>query len=483
MPRTLIKKILIGIATVFTTVSAIAAPYSTYDSIPQGIAKLIANTRTNPQANIAVIVQSMNTGHVYYSKNANEFFAPASVQKLFTVSSALLNLTPNYRFNTRVLTTGKIDQGVLNGDLIFQFNGDPSLTEHNVIDLVKKTQALGLRKINGNVVIDDTAFDHIPYPAGWLWSDLITDFAAPLNTVVINRNAFGLKFIPARRAGDKPEIISSLPPGAATFINEMKTTRYPNWHCPVNIVSNEQNQYLVRGCLSQRSGPQYRTLAIRNVAMFTRSLLLQLLRQHDIQFSGKIFDAKAPANAQLLAEHLSAPLSHVIVHLLKTSDNLYADALFKKIGEHHGHTPGSWENGIAAVLTTLSRDVGIRPDQLSIVDGSGLSLYDKVTPNAVSQMLHYIHQNAMLRDSLVPALPIAGVDGTLAMRMPMLARNHLVHAKTGSMTGVSSLAGFVKTKYHGTLSFVIMINKIPKDRWPYILLENHIVEFLATTRG
>ena len=85
----------------------------------------------------------------------------------------------------------------------------------------------------------------------------------------------------------------------------------------------------------------------------------------------------------------------------------------------------------------------------------------------------------MLHASLIPALPIAGVDGTLAYRMGSLASGHLVHAKTGSMTGVSSLAGFVKTRNHGVLSFVIMINKAPKDRWPYILLENHIVEYLA----
>lgn len=483
MPRTFIKKILIGLITVFITFTAIAAPYNIYDSIPSGIARLIANTHTNPQANIAVIVQSMNTGHVYYSRNANEFFAPASVQKLFTVSSALLNLTPHFRFTTRVFTTGKINQGVLNGDLVFQFNGDPSLKKWDVIALVKKIQTLGIRRINGNLIVDDTAFNHIPYPAGWLWSDLITDFAAPLNTVIIDRNSFGLRFIPARRAGEKPEIISSMPPGAATFINEMKTTRYPKWNCPVNIVSNEQNQYLVRGCLSQRSGTQYRTLAIRNMQMYTEHLLPELLRQNDILLNGRVFSAKTPVNSQLLAEHFSAPLSTVIIHLLKTSDNLYADALFKKIGEYHGHTPGSWENGIEAVLSTLLRDVGIQPNQLSIVDGSGLSLYDKVTPNAVSQMLHYIHQNTMLRDSLIPALPIAGVDGTLAMRMPILARGDRVHAKTGSMTGVSSLAGFVKTKHHGTLSFVVMINHIPKDRWPYILLENHIVEFLAMTRG
>ncbi|HLB55956.1 MAG TPA: D-alanyl-D-alanine carboxypeptidase/D-alanyl-D-alanine-endopeptidase [Coxiellaceae bacterium] len=433
----------------------------------------------NPIAKIGVVVQSMNTGRTYYSRDANQYFAPASVQKLFTVSSALIDLGPNFHFATRVFTTGQTEQGVVHGDLIFQFNGDPSLTSQDMIGLVDQLRTLGIRRIDGNILVDNTAFNHIPYPAGWLWDDLISDFAAPLDTVIINCNKFGLSFVPARRAGERPELIPQLPPGSATFINEMRTTNYSTYNCPVSIVSNEANQYLVRGCLARRSGVQHRTLAIRNMEIYTQSLLRQLLYQHDIQFNGRIFSAKTPQNAHLLTEHLSAPLSHIIVHLLKESDNLYADALFKKMGEYHDHRPGSWQNGLTAVLTILSRDVGIDLNNLHLVDGSGLSQYNRVTPNDVSQMLHFIDDHSMLRNSLIPALPIAGVDGTLAYRMPNLARGRLVHAKTGSMTGVSTLAGFVKTRTHGVLSFVIMINKVPKDRWPYVLLENHIVELLA----
>lgn len=430
-------------------------------------------------AKIGVMVQSMQTGQILYSRNANTFFAPASVQKLLTVTSALIHLTPQYRFPTRVMTYGSIQQGVLNGDLIFQFNGDPSLKVDDLVNLVKSVRADGIDRINGNVIIDDTAFNHIPYPAGWLWSDLITDFAAPLDTVIINRNKFGLSFIPARYAGERPELVPDMPYGAATFINHMKTTNYYVGNCPVSILSNEENQYLLRGCISKHAGKQYRTLAIRNMQMFTESLMREILLKHGIQFTGKIYAAKTPARSQLLTEHFSAPLKVVIIHLLKESDNLYADALFKKLGENCDHSRGSWQNGVQAVLSILSTHIGINPSQVSIVDGSGLSLYDKITPNDIAKTLFYIHTHPTIRNALVPALPIAGVDGTLAYRMGDLARGHLVHAKTGSMTGVSSLAGFVKTRSHGLLSFVIMINNVPKDRWPYIVLENHIVEYLA----
>jgi D-alanyl-D-alanine carboxypeptidase/D-alanyl-D-alanine-endopeptidase (penicillin-binding protein 4) len=467
------KKIILALSVFAATLATQATPYERCDTIAHGLNTMLS--RTNPAVHIGVMVQSMSTGRIYFSRNANALFSPASTQKLLTVSAALINLTPTYRFPTRFLTTGTVNQGVLNGDLILQFSGDPSLNESDLIALVGSLQSMGIRRVAGRVIIDDTAFNHVPYPAGWLWSDLNSDFAAPLNTVIINRNKFGLTFIPARRIGEKPTIIPHLPPGSATFINEMRT----GGHCPLTIQGNEHNQYLLRGCLAPHPARQGRSIAIRNMRLFTTSLLRELLQQHHIAFTGNITAQKAPITAHLLTEHLSAPLKHIIVHLLKTSDNLYADALLKKMGENYTHHLGSWQTGLQAERPIFADDAGIHLNHLRLVDGAGLSQYDKVTPSDLSQILYYIEHNTMLRTTLIPALPIAGVDGTLAWRMPNLARGDRVHAKTGSMTGVSTLAGFVQTDHYGLLSFVIMVNNVPAYRAPYIILENRIVEFLA----
>lgn len=482
MPRSglcasLFKKIISGIVAATFSFTACAQP-TQYHAIAQGIRYLLSNT--HPGVRMGVYVQSMQTGRVYFSHNANQLFAPASVQKLFTVTAALVKLTPNYRFSTRLLTDGKINNnGILQGDLIIQFNGDPSLTKRNLADLMKQLQTLGVQHIAGNVMIDDTAFAHIPYPPGWQWKDLSYDFAAPLNTVIINRNQFGLSFVPGKRAGQRGELIPHLPPGTANFINETRTTNYARGSCPMSIFSNERNQYLIRGCLPRSMGVQHRSLAIRDIQLFTKGLVRGLLHDHAISYRGAIYDAKAPANAIVLAEHESAPLSKVIVHLLKKSDNVYADALLKKTGEHFAHQPGSWQNGLEAVRSVMANDVGMNLNDVHLVDGSGLSQYNAMTPASIGQLLNYIDHRPTIKNALVPALPIAGVDGTLIYRMPTLARNRLVHAKTGSMTGISSLAGFVKTRTHGTLAFVIMVNNVPKYRTPYIALENHICEFLA----
>lgn len=479
MPRTtFVKKIVLSTLCFFSTVMVTQVNASTNSAyVSEGLNRLLANV--NPNVHVGVVVQSMETGQILYSRNANHFFEPASVQKLFTVSSALLKLTPDYRFPTRVLSTGTINQGVLQGNLIFQFNGDPSLTQNNLKSLVDQLRARGIRSVDGNIIVDNTAYNHVPYPAGWVWSDLNYDFAAPLDTVIINRNQFGISLVPAPRVGEKPTIIARLPSGSATFYNEMTTTEYPGRNCPITFFANENNQYVIRGCLPKRYGTESRSLAVRNMEMFTKGLIRELLRQDDIAFHGEMLSGRTPAGAQLLEEHNSAPLGKLIVHLLKVSDNLYADTLLKKMGEVTSNSPGSWENGLQAMKPILANQEGVNLQEVHFIDGAGLSRYNLVTPGAISTLLHYIGNNPMLRETLIPALPIAGVDGTLAWRMPDLARGDRVHAKTGSMDGVATLAGFVKTANQGVLSFVIMINNVPKERAPYIILQNHIVEFLA----
>src|SRR3990167_3388477 len=317
MPRRILKKTVLCFIIFITSLTAQASPYPRCGSISEGLQTLL-NRINNPNVNIGVVVKSVATGHVYFSKNGNHFFAPASVQKLFTVSSALVNLKPDYRFPTRLLMTGNTHQGVLHGDLIFQFNGDQTFTQSNLIQLVDKLRAKGIQQIAGNIIIDDTAFNHIPYPAGWLWNDLSFDFAAPLNTVIINRNRFGVSFIPARRLGEKATIVPHLPPHTATFINELITTRHV---CPLTILSNANNQYLVRGCLPRAYGTEGRALAIRNMQLYTKNLIHELLSQRHIAFNRGVYYAKTPIGSQLIASYQSKPLSHIIIHLLKHSDN------------------------------------------------------------------------------------------------------------------------------------------------------------------
>jgi len=447
--------------------------------IASGLKRILSARQYN--ATIGVIVQSLSTHRIYFSRNANRLFSPASVQKLITTTAALLFLKPRFQFTTTLKSDGTVKQGVLNGNLYVIFSGDPTLKKNDLFDLFTQLRSRGIREINGNVMIDDTAFDHIPYPPGWAWDDLSYDYAAPLCTIIIDRNRFGMRFIPSEIAGSHAILKTNLPNGVIALFNHVRTTRYHTRRCPMTIYSNDRNQYAVHGCLAQSTGMQARVLAVRDMLPLTKAYIREALARQAIFLQGSITQGRFPANSMTLAEHDSAPLSQLIIHLLKKSDNLYANALLKKMGEMYFHTSGGWQNGLLAEENIL-KQVGLDIAQVHINDGAGLSRYNFVTPSFVSQLLLFIHQTPLLKKYLIPGLPIAGDDGTLAFRMTKLRKLKCLRAKTGSLTNVSSLAGFVRSRHHGPLSFVIIVNNFIGNRFPYVHLENRIGEFLASAR-
>lgn len=462
-------------STLFFNINASADPGQD-TSIANGIRNIVNAHKY--KATIGIDIQSLQTGQTYFTRDTHHLFSPASIQKLITVSAALLFLKPNFIFETKLLTNGTITQGVLNGNLYLRFSGDPTLTRSDLFNLFKALKARGIQRINGQVVIDDMAFDHAPYPSGWSWNDLSFDYAAPLSTIIIDRNRFGMRFVPAR-PGQPIAVHTNLPSGIIKIFNHVMTTRYNTRSCPMKIFSNNQNEFAIRGCLAKSGGAQGRALAVRNLLPLTKDYVKQALSQQNIVFNGVVSEAKAPADTTVLAQFNSPPLQTLIIHLLKKSDNLYANALLKKMGEVYYHQPGSWQNGLMAEQNIL-RPYGVNTATVHLNDGAGLSNYNFVTPAFMSKVLWLIHHNSVLNTYLIPALPIAGDDGTLRWRMAKLGKHKCVRAKTGSTEDISSLAGFVQTYNHGVISFVIMVNNFTGPRFPYLSLENRIGEYLAS---
>ena len=174
-------------------------------------------------------------------------------------------------------------------------------------------------------------------------------------------------------------------------------------------------------------------------------------------------------------------LQQIIHEMLKQSDNLTTNSVFKKLGERYYKTQGTWQNSISAVKAILAPLAGINFKQNRVNDGSGLSRYDLISPHQLIQLLYYINHNHRIRPALRNALPIAGKDGTLEDRMINQKKSEHIRAKTGSMTGVLSLAGYIETKNHGEVSFAMMMNNIIERHRKYMTLEDKICEFLAAS--
>ena len=266
-----------------------AAPNYRLHPLSLGIQQIIDDTLQdlpNP-AHIGIIIQSMTSGKILFQQNAGQLFTPASVQKILTAVAALDYLKPDYTFKTKLLTNGNVTRHTLQGNLTVKFSGDPDLSSQDLDQLIGQLHQQGIRNITGRVSIDDTEYGNVPYPPGWIWDDLSYSFAAPLNTIIINRNYFLLKLIPPKK-NKRPTIETTLPKGVGVFSNRLEVIKKPRKQCPIRIYSNNNNYYKIRGCFYQRWKKQTRKIAIRNMARFAQALLADLFNKHHITYSGPI---------------------------------------------------------------------------------------------------------------------------------------------------------------------------------------------------
>jgi serine-type D-Ala-D-Ala carboxypeptidase/endopeptidase (penicillin-binding protein 4) len=479
-------------------------PYAT-----QRFQAAIRRILTQPQAARAdwgILVTDQQTGQPLYSLNATHYFTPASNAKLFTAALALAKLGPQYRWRTTLETSGKIDSaGTLEGDLVLVGRGDPDLSnrvfpfdekeqfegppDQPLIDLADQLIAKGVKRIQGNVVADDTYFTYDRYPPGWTIDNLTADYGAPVSAIVLDDNTLEVDVAPGPRPGDA-SAIQVLPwAGFYHFVNMAETG-------PVRSDTDleldrepDSLRVVLEGRIAEASQPQKLFIAIEQPARYAAALLKQILIEKGISVSGDsrvlhLMPNEAPpgqAPQQVLAEHDSPTLAEEMRYMLKVSQNLHAECLLRTVA-HVETGVGSTKNGLAIEQEFLSR-LGIAGD-VALYDGSGLSHYDIVTPRAIVTLLGYAAGQSWA-SILADALPEAGRDGTLDDRMDHMAATDRVFAKTGTLLHDHSLSGYATTVGGERLIFSIMVNNIPPDAKfnPIIdAITNAMVEDLGPTR-
>jgi D-alanyl-D-alanine carboxypeptidase/D-alanyl-D-alanine-endopeptidase (penicillin-binding protein 4) len=431
---------------------------------PVGIAagslsqRITANfNRLPPGAHWGLWVKDLTTGKRLYERRGREFFTPASTMKLVTASAAADALPAGFRFRTRLGWRGQVKNGELQGDLYLHMSGDPTLKTRDLTHLITRLKKRGIRSITGRLVIDTSRFQMVPYGPGWMWDELSYNYAAPMGSIVLNENKFGIK-VKALRDRIKPSVTVSVPRGVVTVSNHVRVTaKYDKW-CPLTVYSNDNNNYRLGGCLVRSWGPQVRVLAIRNTWPFFKAELHKVLKKQGVIARHGIVRENSLPKVQWQITHASASLPSLTKKMLKESNNLIADALFVELGRRYSRHGGNWQGGALAVRHFLQSKVKINTKQISIEDGSGVSRYNLIRPIQLAQLLIYIRKHPKLYRIIYPALPISGKDGTLIWRLRHSFGLSRVHAKTGTMTGVSTLAGYIKRKDGHQLAFSIMMN-------------------------
>lgn len=435
----------------------------------------------DPNLNIGVAVKSMKTGETLYTRNISQAFVPASILKVFTAEAALLYLGSDYKFDTSFYTDAKsISNGVLYGNLYLVHSGDPTLTYPDLVDLMKALKAQQIHEIQGNVYVDTTAYDQVDYGPGWIWDDKRYCYAAPISASIINHNCLTFSITPSKSIGQTANIVENPRFYYSGFQNSVITKSNAR-SCYVRLGVNADSSISLSGCMAKGHYSQGVSTVISDVVQYNKSLVRDLFKHSGITVSGVVAPGAAPANLTVVVTHESKPLSHLVTEMLKKSDNIIAGSLFKKLGESYTKQPGSWENGSIAVSQILSTQANVNTSNMNVLDGSGLSRYNQITPAQMLQVLDFAYHHFATNYEFISALPIAGVDGTLKHRLYNVAWK--VRAKTGTMTGVNSLAGYAVTHDKDTLAFVIIVNGHNGMGWRYKELEDQIVTDIASYSG
>ncbi len=457
-------------------------------------------------------------GSVIFERDADKSFMPASNMKLYTSASALDAFGPDFKIKTSVYATKPVGKkGVLRGDLIFYGRGDPNLSprfdsndpdRYNELKPADKLAAIeqladriksrGIKTVTGNLTGDDSFFAGDLLGPGWEWDDAQFYYGAEVSALTVNDNCVTFTVTPALRAGDQPAIGIQPQTGYVKVINNAKTgdgeqTRI-GVHRPPGSNTVEFFGSIPRGAREFKVN-----IAVHDPASFAAALLKEALARRGIRVRGRIARADAVARlsdpfdeAKLIevASVESQPLSEMLKVVNKQSQNLHTELLLRQLGARHGESGTLDDYGRPKPTAALGNEVrrqflqkaGIEPAPLSLRDGSGLARQNLVTPRSTSRLLEFMlthpHFNTW-RESLV----VAGVDGTLERRMRDTAAANNFRGKTGSLTNVNSLSGYVTTRRGHSLIFSLMGNNYTGAGRDVITILDQICVMLADYEG
>ncbi|NND71914.1 MAG: D-alanyl-D-alanine carboxypeptidase/D-alanyl-D-alanine-endopeptidase [Rhodothermales bacterium] len=447
----------------------------------------------------SVEVVNLRTGDTVYEMNAESNMIPASNTKIYTTATALDQLGPDYFYTTTVVTNGTIRDGTLEGDLIVTGSGDPVIggrfNEGNILATFESwadsLAILGVSEIHGDIIGDDNVFDDVPLGPGWMWDDETGWYSAQVSALSFNDNCVDITV--AGTIPGEPAHLSWEPANTpyVTILNKTQTLHPDSSFDNLFDRERETNRIHV-GSLVPADRSTVRSITISNPTLYFVSVLRETLERKGIRVYGYPIDIDQMEAADYetidqwtVASHRSVPMSEIVKAINKPSHNLYADMVLKTVGLERNRMldldePGSWTSGIDAVLETLGR-AGADTSVTQLVDGSGLSRYNLVRSGMTMSLLKYMwnHDDRNVFSAFYESLPIGGIDGTLSGRYPAGSARGNVHAKTGTVSNVSTLAGYVNSADGTPLAFVIMANHFSVPTSEVRSSQDFVVEQLA----
>jgi D-alanyl-D-alanine carboxypeptidase/D-alanyl-D-alanine-endopeptidase (penicillin-binding protein 4) len=391
---------------------------------------------------------------------------------------------------TTVAAAGSVAGGVLQGDLVVTGSGDPSLVaadgmaDRVFADWAGRLKERGIRVVAGRVVGDDNNVEEPAPGLGWMWDDLPTEDSTSIGALQYNESALRVTVSPGPSAGDSAAIGLSVGTSGLTILNRV-TTVSSGSATSITMHRLAGNTTLaLSGSIALGAAPTALAVSVDNPTQFFANAFRAALIANGIDVRGPAVDiddvADMPTRNAPIVTYQSPPLSTLAVRLMKISQNLYAESFLRTLAAAPGTVPtaaAGW-----SIARTILEGWGVQPGALIQRDGSGLTRYDFVTPEALVAILAHVYKDARLRGPFEASLPIAGRDGTLTNRMKGTPAEGNARAKTGSMTAVRGTSGYVTSADGEPLVFSILVNGYDSPGSTITANEDAIIVRLAQFR-
>src|SRR6185312_6454659 len=464
---------------------AFAATDTPVEAAQTQIERLISASPHLRRGHIGFEFADADTGELLAAQGADQFFTPASNTKLYTTSLALERLGVNYQFKTSVRTTAKVMPGETDiPDVTLIGGGDPNLSgrilpfsqdAHDndplaAIDkLADQIAQWGIRRITGDVIGDDTRYPYDPYPDGWTFDDALWYYGAPVSALSVNDSAVRLT-VQGTETGDLADVCLQPNVGYFVVLNQVVTDNSAESHVTISRPTGS-NELVLSGTIGRSASKIQEDVAVADPALFAAEALKQALEERGIVVNGEaralhrdLNNVADPLDAPLLASLPSgtelaslesAPLWQIVQVVNKVSQNLHAEMLLREVG-YATRNVGTLAAGLDERQKFLQQ-AGITNDGYDFGDGSGLARQGVTTPASTVMLLRYMWTRPE-KKLWLESLPVGGVDGSLRRRFKGLDGGDRVHAKTGSLSHVAALSGYLLTRSGRWIVFSIMAN-------------------------
>jgi D-alanyl-D-alanine carboxypeptidase/D-alanyl-D-alanine-endopeptidase (penicillin-binding protein 4) len=424
-------------------------------------------------ASVGVYITSLKTKEVLFARNEQKVMTPASNMKIISSASAMDFLGADFTYTTTLFLDGllKKSSGEFVGNVIIRGAGDPSMSTYfydDPLSILRQwcgvLDSLGVRSIRGNIVGDDSYLDDDPWGVGWAWDDVPYSYSAPMSALSFNDNSVDVVVKPAFSVGQPAEIQVVPPTSYVSVVGTVKTVPRDS-SASVNVTRQAYSNIIyVSGTIAADTSDNAKrttSVAVDNPTLFTLSLFKKTLEEQGIKVRGGMFDAKqwgdkiAYAEMRPVCYHTSPPLKDIVRIVNTISHNLCAEQIWRTAAKEFSGK-GNADKG-SDMTRQFASKYALSLKGAYLGDGSGLSRFNLLAPKQIADVLTAVY-NSKNRTAFMRSLAVPGERGTLQNRFKSTIAEKTLKAKTGTLTNVSSLSGYITTRDQEPLVFSLMFN-------------------------